>query len=104
MDLRSKLIRLAHAQPELRAEILPLLRKADGDLDKLKEAVKAAGTWVNVGRELKKLGIKYTASFGDPPIPPHIVATMSGKRYGIIHKKYADDPDFVIGEIAVGKM
>jgi len=102
--MRNATIRLAYENPELRSHLLPLLKQADGDLDKLKEAVKAAGSYMNVGRELKKLGIKFTSTLGEGPIPAHYVATLGGKKYGIINKKYADDPDFVIGEIAVGKL
>lgn len=105
MTLRKDLIRLAHANPELQPKLLPLLREAGtDDLDKLKEAVKAAGTYMNVGRELKKLGIKFTSTLGEGPMPPHYVAIVGGQKYGIINKKYADDPDFVIGQVAVGKL
>jgi hypothetical protein len=71
------------------------------DLDKLREAVEAASSFMNVGSELKKLGIKY--DFSTEMMPIYMV-TMSGTRYAIINKKHADDPDFVVGNIAVGKL
>jgi len=37
-------------------------------------------------------------------VPANYTLTVGGTKYGIVNKKYAEDPDFVIGDIAVGKM
>tara|TARA_B100000963_G_scaffold114328_1_gene99608 strand:- start:153 stop:527 length:375 start_codon:yes stop_codon:yes gene_type:complete len=57
MSLRNKLIRLAHANPELREHILPLLKKSYGE-DTLSRTIE---------REGKKWGIKliHTQRIGD---------------------------------------
>jgi len=54
---------------------------------------------------LKKRKIKYEFSLGDPPVAPaYYIVNIGGARYGIVNKKYADHPDLVVGDIAVGKM
>jgi hypothetical protein len=70
----------------------------------LKAAVTAAKSFMDVGAELKKAKIKYNFSAGDFPVPANYTLTVGGTKYGIVNKKYAEDPDFVIGDIAVGKM
>lgn len=70
-------------------------------LDALRDAATAAGSFMNVGRELKKAGLKYT--FGTDPFPMYTLH-MSGGRYGIVNRKYAEEADVEVGDIAIGKM
>ena len=67
----------------------------------LVDAVNAAGSFMKVGEELKKRRIKY--DFSTSPMPIYILQ-IGGARYAVVNKKYADDADLVVGEIAVGKM
>ena len=72
------------------------------DLEKIKGAVESASSFMSVGSELKKLGMRYI--FATSPMPVYIVQDKSGNRVGIVNKKYATKPDFVVGDIAVGVM
>ena len=70
-------------------------------IDDLKSVVENASSFMNVGKELKNSSIKYT--FSTSPMPIYMVK-IGGNTYAIVNKKYADNADFVIGDIAVGKM
>ena len=72
------------------------------DMDKIKSAVEAASSFMGVGSELKKLGIKYT--FGTEPLAIYIVQPTPNNKVAIVNKRYASKPDFVVGDIAVGIM
>ena len=72
------------------------------DLEKIKGAVESASSFMSVGSELKKLGMRYI--FATSPMPVYIVQDKSGNRIAIVNKKYADKPDFVHGDTAVGVM
>jgi hypothetical protein len=72
------------------------------DMDKIKAAVEAATSFMNVGMHLKKAGLRYT--FATSPMAIYIVQPTPNNRVAIVNKKYASDPDFVHGEIAVGIM
>ena len=72
------------------------------DLEAIKGAVESASSFMGVGSELKKLGMKYI--FATSPIPIYVVQDKSGNRVGIVNKKYATKPDFVIGDTAIGVM
>ena len=67
----------------------------------LVDAVNAASSFMKVGEELKKRRIKY--DFSTSPMPIYMLR-IGGAKYAIVNKKYADDADLVVGEIAVGKM
>jgi hypothetical protein len=74
-------------------------------LDILREVLTEASSLMSIGSELKKRKIKYEFSLGDPPVAPaYYIVNIGGARYGIVNKKYADHPDLVVGDIAVGKM
>jgi hypothetical protein len=78
------------------------LTEAKGNpIEVLKAAVTAASSFMTVGHELKKAGLKYT--FGTEPVPAYMV-TIGGKRYGIVNRKYADEYDALVGDIALGKL
>jgi hypothetical protein len=70
-------------------------------LGQLKGAAKRAVKFVNLGQELKRLGIKY--SFSTEPLPAYLVV-IKGKKFAIVNKKYAEDPDAVVGEMAIGAL
>jgi hypothetical protein len=72
------------------------------DMDKIKGAVEAANSFMSVGAELKKLGMKYT--FATEPLPIYIIQPTPNNKVAIVNKKYATKPDFVVGDIAVGIM
>jgi hypothetical protein len=71
-------------------------------MDKIKGAVEAANSFMSVGSELKKLGMKYT--FATEPLPIYIIQPTPNNKVAIVNKKYATKPDFVVGDIAVGIM
>jgi hypothetical protein len=75
---------------------------SSADMDKIKGAVEAAKSFMNVGAELKKLGMKYT--FATEPLPIYIIQPTPNNRVAIVNKKYVSKPDFVVGDIAVGIM
>ena len=64
--------------------------------------IKALREFMGVGAELKKLGIRYT--FATEPLAIYIVQPTPNNKVAIINKRYATNPDFVVGDIAVGIM
>jgi hypothetical protein len=72
------------------------------EMDSIKAAVEAASSFMGVGAELKKLGVKYT--FATEPLAIYIVQPTANNKVAIINKRYATNPDFVVGDIAVGVM
>jgi hypothetical protein len=72
------------------------------ELDTIKSAVENASSFMNVGSELKKLGMRYI--FATSPMPIYIVQPTPNNKVAIVNKKYATKPDFVVGDIAVGVM
>jgi predicted transcriptional regulator of viral defense system len=72
------------------------------DMDAIKSAVQSASSFMGVGSELKKLGMKYT--FATEPLPIYIIQPTPNNKVAIVNKKYATKPDFVHGDIAVGIM
>jgi hypothetical protein len=75
---------------------------SSAEMDKIKGAVEAAKSFMSVGAELKKLGMKYT--FATEPLPIYIIQPTPNNRVAIVNKKYVSKPDFVVGDIAVGVM
>jgi hypothetical protein len=75
---------------------------SSADMDKIKGAVEAAKSFMSVGAELKKLGMKYT--FATEPLAIYIVQPTPNNKVAIVNKRYASKPDFVVGDIAVGIM
>lgn len=72
-----------------------------GLLGEIRKAVEAATAFMSVGRELKKAGIKY--DFSTEPLPIYLVV-KGGEKIAIVNKKHATEPDFVVGQIAVGRI
>ena len=71
----------------------------DADLDKIEAAVKGATSFMNVGTELKKAGIKY--DFTTSMIPMYMIK-VSGNTIAIVNKKYAAGAEKTVGDIAIG--
>jgi hypothetical protein len=75
--------------------------KYDSELDKVEAAVKNATSFMNVGAELKKAGIKY--DFSTSMIPMYRIK-VSGNTIAIVNKKYASDAEREVNGIAIGIM
>jgi hypothetical protein len=73
--------------------------KYDSDLDKIEAVVKGATSFMNVGTELKKAGIKY--DFTTSMIPMYMIK-VSGNTIAIVNKKYAAGAEKTVGDIAIG--
>jgi hypothetical protein len=73
--------------------------KYDADLDKIEAAVKGATSFMNVGSELKKAGIKY--DFTTSMIPMYMIK-VSGNTIAIVNKKYAAGAEREVNDIAIG--
>jgi hypothetical protein len=73
--------------------------KYDADLDKIEAAVKGATSFMNVGTELKKAGIKY--DFTTSMIPMYMIK-VSGNTIAIVNKKYAAGAEREFKDIAIG--
>jgi hypothetical protein len=71
----------------------------DADLDKIESAVKNASSFMNVGSELKKAGIKY--DFTTSMIPMYMIK-VSGNTIAICNKKYAAGAEREVKDIAIG--
>lgn len=74
--------------------------KHDAILDKLADIVKDAKSFMDIGKELKKNGIKY--SFGTNMIPMYIIDKPT--KIAILNNKYADGAERVVGDTAIGLM
>jgi hypothetical protein len=73
--------------------------KYDADLDKIEAAVKNALSFMNVGAELRKAGIKY--DFSTSMIPMYMIK-VSTTLIAIVNKKHANGPERVVNDIAIG--
>ena len=71
----------------------------DADLDKIEAAVKNATSFMNVGSELKKAGIKY--DFTTSMIPMYMIK-VSGNTIAICNKKYAAGAEREVKDMAIG--
>jgi hypothetical protein len=71
----------------------------DADLDKIEAAVKNASSFMNVGSELKKIGVKY--DFSTSMIPMYRIK-VSGNTIAIVNKKYAAGAEREVKDIAIG--
>ena len=71
----------------------------DADLDKVEAAVTAASSFMGVGAELKKAGIKYT--FVTEMIPMYMIP-VPGNTIAICNKKYAAGAEREVKDMAIG--
>ena len=72
---------------------------SNDDITKIKGAVESASSFMGIGSELKKLGMKY--DFSTSPLPVYMIKKGS-KTFVLVNKKYAEKPDFVVGTTAGG--
>jgi hypothetical protein len=72
---------------------------SNDDIAKIKGAVSNASSFMGIGSELKKLGMKY--DFSTSPLPVYMIK-KGNKTFVLINKKYAEKPDFVVGDTAGG--
>jgi len=77
------------------------LAEAKDLIPTLKSAVENAKSFMDVGKELKKLKIKY--DFSTEMMPIYWIKSGSDK-YAILNKKYVDNADVYVGDIGIGKM
>jgi hypothetical protein len=73
--------------------------KFDAQLDKIEAAVKNASSFMGVGAELKKAGIKY--DFTTSMIPMYMIK-VPGNTIAIVNKKYAAGAEREVGDTAIG--
>jgi hypothetical protein len=73
--------------------------KYNKDLDKIEAAVKNAKSFMGVGAELKKAGIKY--EFSTSMIPMYMIK-VPGNTIAIVNKKYAAGAEREVGDTAIG--
>ncbi len=73
--------------------------KYDADLDKVEAAATAASSFMGVGAELKKAGIKYT--FVTEMIPMYMIP-VPGNTIAICNKKYAAGAEREVKDMAIG--
>ena len=78
---------------------------SQSDITKIKDIVQqhvdGGGSLIGLGTKLKSAG--YKSDFTTSGVPHHWIK-FSGGNFVICNKKYADDADFVVGDIAGGKM
>jgi hypothetical protein len=72
---------------------------SNDDIAKIKGAVEGASSFMGIGSELKKLGMKY--DFSTSPLPVYMIKKGS-KTFVLVNKKYADKPDFIVNDTAGG--
>jgi len=75
--------------------------KYDATLDKIEAAVKNASSFMNIGAELKKAGIKY--DFSTEMIAMYSIK-VPGNTIAIVNKKYVADAEREVGNYAIGLM
>ena len=75
--------------------------KYDATLDKIEAAVKNASSFMNIGAELKKAGIKY--DFSTEMIAMYSIK-VPGNTIAIVNKKYVDGAEREVGNYAIGLM
>jgi hypothetical protein len=72
---------------------------SSSDIEKIKGAVEGASSFMGIGAQLKKLGMKY--DFSTSPLPVYMIK-KGAKTFVLVNKKYAEDPQFVVGDTAGG--
>ena len=58
-------------------------------------------TLMSIGTIIEKMFGKKNVIFAFSPVP-HYRIKSKGKTIILVHKKYADKPDLIVGEIAIG--
>lgn len=80
-----------------------LNESADADVNKIQAIVQShvdgGGTLIGLGPVLNQAG--YKSSFSTEPIAMHMIKLKNGK-FALCNKRYVDDPELLVGEIAGG--
>lgn len=66
---------------------------------RIRDIVKKEGNLMSLRKPLERLG--YKVSYVGEPFPVMIVQ-VGGEKFAIVNKRYADDPEFVEGNLAGG--
>jgi len=77
--------------------------KYDSILDKIAGIVKNSKSFMSIGAELKKNGIKYDFMTADAPMPAAMY-TLKNPKIVILNKKYVSGAEREVGDIAIGLM
>ncbi len=74
------------------------------DIEEIKNVVDRAGKLTDIDTdEFKRLGYTVDVDRNDPPMPPYMITIKKGgSKFVLLNKKYVEDPDFVVGDIAGG--
>jgi hypothetical protein len=72
---------------------------SSSDIQKIKGAVEGASSFMGIGAQLKKMGMKY--DFSTSPLPVYMIK-KGAKTFVLVNKKYAEYPQFVVGDTAGG--
>ena len=106
--MEKELRKLANEHPELRPHLVPILKQAadktavDPILKKIEEAIQ--------GKSLMSLRSVLEPMFGKRNVDfshagaAHFQIKHKGKKIIIVNKKYVDDAELVVGDLAIGYM
>jgi len=101
--MEKELRKLANEHPELRRHLVPILKEAvDSTIKEIGEIVK--------GKSLMSLRDPLSAKFGKRNVDfshagaAHFQIKYKGKKIIIVNKKYVDDAELIVGDLAIGYM
>lgn len=75
------------------------MSRFDSELDKIQAAVERASSFMDVGNELKKIGVNYNFSTSMMPV---YTIKIPGNTIGIVNAKYAAGAEREVNGIAIG--
>jgi len=73
------------------------------DIEKFKSLASKGVKLIDIGNQLRKLGYDADTIIIDS-VPPHVTIKKGKQKYILVNKQYAEDPDFVINDMAGGLM
>lgn len=76
-------------------------RVTDLNSDDIK-GIASSSSFMNIGKELRKKNVSF--DFITSPMPVYMIKMKDGKTFALVNKKYADDAEWVEGDIAGGVM
>jgi len=88
----------------IKEEYSRLQKEVEGSTDKNTEIIGSlihAYGFLNARESLEQMGFK--VDFVTSPLPMYILE-KDGNKYAALNKKYAEDPDLIVGETAIGLM
>ena len=85
----------------IKEELQTVLEEADkGPVDVIGSLIHQHGL-MNAGEALEQMGFR--ADFVTSPLPMWMLE-KDGVKYAALNKKYVEDPDLIVGDIAIGVM